>query len=89
MLLLYLVIDHYQGTTHIVVCGVFLISHMETYKEEDVDKWNVNLDPESEDNHYQHIQLDDPRKKYVTKILTVDVNIRKPTVHNYLQVYGK
>lgn len=70
-------------------CGVFLMRHMETYKGEDVDGWNVDIEPESEYSDDQQIQLDDLRKKYVTKILTSDMNLLKSSLHTKLRTYDK
>ncbi|KAL4590959.1 hypothetical protein LXL04_003906 [Taraxacum kok-saghyz] len=60
-------------------CGIFLMRHMETCKGEELQDWDVNLKVEDLDTNDQQIQLDDLRRKYVTKILTSDVNKLKPT----------
>ncbi|KAI3699561.1 hypothetical protein L2E82_43962 [Cichorium intybus] len=68
-------------------CGVFLMRHMETYKGEDLDKWNIGFETENEDNDDQHNQLDEMRKKYVSKILTWDLNVVKPFIYEMLASY--
>ncbi|CAH1432827.1 unnamed protein product [Lactuca virosa] len=70
-------------------CGVFIMRHMETYKGEDLDKWNVGLEPEFPDNDDQQMHLNELRKKYVTKILTSDLNLIKPSLHKKLASYDK
>ena len=60
---------------------------METYKGEELEDWDVNLKLEDPDTFDQQVQLDDLRRKYVTKILTSDVNKLKPTVYSYLPKY--
>ncbi|KAL4555483.1 hypothetical protein LXL04_038103 [Taraxacum kok-saghyz] len=70
-------------------CGIFLMRHMETYKGEDIDDWDVDLADEGDDSDKQQIQLDDLRRKYVTKILTSDLNKLKPNVYNYIPQYDK
>ena len=61
--------------------------HMETYKGEELEDWDVNLKVEDPDTFDQQVQLDDLRRKYVTKILTSDINKLKPTVYSYLPNY--
>ncbi|KAI3782292.1 hypothetical protein L2E82_12332 [Cichorium intybus] len=63
--------------------------HMETYKGENVDKWDVGLETELEDSDDQQMQLDELRKKYVTKILTSDLNVIKPSLYKMLASYDK
>ncbi|CAI9277400.1 unnamed protein product [Lactuca saligna] len=70
-------------------CGVFVLRHMETYKGDDLDKWNVGLEPEFPDNDDQQMQLNELRKKYVTKILTSDLNLIKRSLHKKLASYDK
>ncbi|KAL4569140.1 hypothetical protein LXL04_024771 [Taraxacum kok-saghyz] len=70
-------------------CGIFLMRHMETYKGEELQDWDVNLKVEDPDTDDQQVQLDDLRRKYVTKILTSDVNKLKPTVYSYLPKYDE
>ncbi|KAL4584501.1 hypothetical protein LXL04_009104 [Taraxacum kok-saghyz] len=70
-------------------CRIFLMRHMETYKGQDVDDWDVNLEDEVEDSDDQQIQLHDLRRKYVTKILTSDLNIHKASVYSYLPQYDE
>ncbi|KAI3751014.1 hypothetical protein L2E82_22004 [Cichorium intybus] len=70
-------------------CGVFLMRHMETYKGEDLDKWDIGFEAEYEDNDDQQNQLDEMRKKYVTKILTWDLNVVKPSIYEMLASYDR
>ncbi|KAI3690821.1 hypothetical protein L2E82_49032 [Cichorium intybus] len=70
-------------------CGVFLMRHMETYKGEDLDKWIIGFEREHEDNDDQHNQLDEMRKKYVTKILTWGLNVVKPSIFQMLASYDR
>ncbi|CAH1453883.1 unnamed protein product [Lactuca virosa] len=70
-------------------CGLFLMKHMETYKGGDPNKWIVGLEPEFADSDDQQIQLNELRKKYVTKILTSDLNIIKPSLNRKLASYNK
>ncbi|KAL4556702.1 hypothetical protein LXL04_034859 [Taraxacum kok-saghyz] len=70
-------------------CGIFLMRHMETYKGEDIEDWDVNLKVEDLDTDDQQVQLDDLRRKYVTKILTSDLNNLKHTVYSYLPKYDE
>ncbi|KAI3496960.1 hypothetical protein L1887_39338 [Cichorium endivia] len=70
-------------------CGVFLMRHMETYKGEDLDKWDIGFEPEYKDNDDQQNQLDEMRKKYVTKILTWDLNVVKPSIYTMLGSYDR
>ncbi|KAL4557717.1 hypothetical protein LXL04_035904 [Taraxacum kok-saghyz] len=70
-------------------CGIFLMRHMETYKGQHVDDWDVNLEDEVEDSDDQQIQLHDLRRKYVTKILISDLNIHIASVYSYLPQYDE
>ncbi|KAL4584614.1 hypothetical protein LXL04_009218 [Taraxacum kok-saghyz] len=70
-------------------CGIFLMRHMETYKGEELEDWDVNLKVEDPDTDDQQVQLDDLRRKYATKILTSDLNNLKPTVYSYLPKYDE
>ncbi|KAL4574544.1 hypothetical protein LXL04_021377 [Taraxacum kok-saghyz] len=70
-------------------CGIFLMRHMETYKGQDVGDWDVNLKDEDEDSDDQQVQLDDLRRKYVTKMLTSDLNNLKASVYSYLPKYDE
>lgn len=70
-------------------CGVFLMRHMETYKGEDLDKWDIGFEAEYKDNDDQQNQLDEMRKKYVTKILTWDLNVVKPSIYEMLASYDR
>ncbi|KAI3708808.1 hypothetical protein L2E82_38279 [Cichorium intybus] len=70
-------------------CGVFLMRHMETYKGEDLDKWDIGFEPEYKDNDDQQNQLDEMRIKYVTKILTWDLNVVKPSIYTMLGSYDR
>nr|KAJ0224663.1 hypothetical protein LSAT_V11C100013050 [Lactuca sativa] len=55
-------------------CGVFVLRHMETYKGEDLDKWNVGLEPEFPDNDDQQMQLNELEKS--CKVLLIkNINI--------------
>ncbi|KAI3763656.1 hypothetical protein L2E82_13650 [Cichorium intybus] len=56
---------------------------------ENVDKWDVGLETELEDSDDQQMQLDELRKKYVTKILTSDLNVIKPSLYKMLASYDK
>ncbi|KAL4580260.1 hypothetical protein LXL04_016446 [Taraxacum kok-saghyz] len=56
-------------------------------KDIDIDDWDVNLEDEDEESDDQHIQLDDLWRKYVTKILTSDLNNLKASVYGYLPQY--
>ncbi|KAD6454221.1 hypothetical protein E3N88_08927 [Mikania micrantha] len=58
-----------------VDCGVFLMRHMETYKG-CLLNWECGLCGENEANNLQKLQLNDLRKKYVTKIILHDLNER-------------
>ncbi|KAL8200946.1 hypothetical protein R6Q57_012285 [Mikania cordata] len=58
-----------------VDCGVFLMRHMETYKG-CLLNWECGLCGENEANNLQKLQLNDLRKKYVTKIILHDLNKR-------------
>ncbi|KAL4574128.1 hypothetical protein LXL04_020953 [Taraxacum kok-saghyz] len=53
----------------------------------DIDDWDVGLEDEDEETHDQQRQLDDLRRKYVTKILTSDLNNLKPSVYSHLPQY--
>ncbi|KAL4578215.1 hypothetical protein LXL04_014335 [Taraxacum kok-saghyz] len=68
-------------------CGIFLMRHMETYKGQELQDWEVNLEIEDADKGDQQMQLAALRRKYVTKILTSDLNNLKPTVYSYLPKY--
>ncbi|KAI3779370.1 hypothetical protein L2E82_09086 [Cichorium intybus] len=70
-------------------CGVILMRHIETYKGEDLDKWDIGFEPEYKDNDDQQNQLDEMRKKYVTKILTWDLNVVKPSIYTMLGSYDR
>ncbi|CAI9278917.1 unnamed protein product [Lactuca saligna] len=70
-------------------CGLFLMKHMETYKGGDPNKWIVGLEPEFADSDDKQIQLNELRKKYVTKILTSDLSIIKPSLNRKLASYDK
>ncbi|KAL4555482.1 hypothetical protein LXL04_038101 [Taraxacum kok-saghyz] len=70
-------------------CGIFLMRHMETYKEGDIDDMDADLADEGEDSDEQQIHLDDLRRKYVIKLLTLDLNKLKPNVYSYLPQYDK
>ncbi|KAI3782763.1 hypothetical protein L2E82_12818 [Cichorium intybus] len=67
----------------------YSMRHMETYKGEDFDKWDIGFENEYKDNDDQHNQLDEMRKKYVTKILTWDLNFVKPSLYEMLASYNR
>ncbi|KAL4577875.1 hypothetical protein LXL04_013990 [Taraxacum kok-saghyz] len=68
-------------------CAIFLMRHMETYKGQELQDWEVNLEVEDPDKDVQKLQLAALRRKYVTKMLTSDINNLKPTVYSYLPKY--
>ncbi|KAL4561406.1 hypothetical protein LXL04_033572 [Taraxacum kok-saghyz] len=56
---------------------------------QDVGDWDVNLKDEDEDSDDQHVQLDDLRRKYLTKMSTSDLNNLKASVYSYLPKYDE
>ncbi|KAL4591985.1 hypothetical protein LXL04_004962 [Taraxacum kok-saghyz] len=68
-----------------VDCGVFVMRHMKTYKGEHMDKWDARL--EIKDGGSQQEQLNELRRKYVTKMLLSDMNLKKDLVVGKLHVY--
>ncbi|KAI3690087.1 hypothetical protein L2E82_48062 [Cichorium intybus] len=58
-----------------------------TTNGEDLDKWDIGFKPEYEDSDDQQNQLDEMRKKYVTKILTWDLNVVEPFIYEMLASY--
>ncbi|KAL4567479.1 hypothetical protein LXL04_023064 [Taraxacum kok-saghyz] len=68
-----------------VDCGVFLMRHMETYKGEKMDKWDASLEMECDSLQKQ---LNELRRKYVTKILLSDMNLVKGHVEGKLDAYA-
>ncbi|KAL8259002.1 hypothetical protein R6Q59_026955 [Mikania micrantha] len=69
-----------------VDCGVFLMRHMETYKG-CLLNWECGLCGENEVNNLQKLQLNDLRKKYVTKIILHDLNERFDWVTKDMMTY--
>ncbi|KAL8199433.1 hypothetical protein R6Q57_013001 [Mikania cordata] len=59
---------HWRTQFNKVDCGVFLMRHMKTYRGCLLD-WDCGLCKEEEVNNLQKHQLNDLRKKYVTKII--------------------
>ncbi|KAL4579767.1 hypothetical protein LXL04_015932 [Taraxacum kok-saghyz] len=64
-------------------CGIFVMRH----KGQELQDWEVNLEDEDPDKDDQQLQLAALRRKYVTKMLTSDLNNLKPTVYSYLPKY--
>ncbi|KAL4581991.1 hypothetical protein LXL04_006528 [Taraxacum kok-saghyz] len=50
---------------------------------------DVSLKDEDEDSDDQQVQLDDLRRKYVTKMMTSDLNNLKASVYSYLPKYDE
>ncbi|GJU19627.1 ulp1 protease family, C-terminal catalytic domain-containing protein [Tanacetum coccineum] len=67
-------------------CGVFVMRHMETYDGTTLASWNPGLKPEGAG---QDAQLDDLRKKYVTRLLVWKNNILKKKVLAEADIYYK
>ncbi|KAJ0642715.1 putative Ulp1 protease family catalytic domain, papain-like cysteine peptidase superfamily [Helianthus annuus] len=71
-------------------CGIFCMRHMECYNGEEVEKWDCGFHEEYEepaiiDKGKTHVskqkaQLEDLRRKFITKILLHDINERKDFV---------
>ncbi|KAJ0766760.1 hypothetical protein HanLR1_Chr03g0081251 [Helianthus annuus] len=68
----------WRTTRNVIDCGVFLMRHMETYKETSLKKWECGLSKEcnnaGEISYKQRKELDELRYKYVSKIILSDVN---------------
>ncbi|KAJ0677781.1 putative Ulp1 protease family catalytic domain, papain-like cysteine peptidase superfamily [Helianthus annuus] len=71
-------------------CGVFCMRHMECYNGEEAENWDCGFheedeEPEIIDQGKTHVskqkaQLEDLRRKFITKILLHDINKRKDFV---------
>ncbi|GKC22263.1 hypothetical protein Tco_1024413 [Tanacetum coccineum] len=67
-------------------CGVFVMRHMETYNGTSLALWNPGFKPEGAG---QDTQLDDLRKKYVTRLLVWKNNILRKKVLAEVNIYDK
>ena len=67
-----------------VDCGIFLMRHMEMYKGEKMGTWNAGIEWECDS---QQEQLNELRRKYVTKILLSEMNLKKKEVLGKLVCY--
>ena len=68
-------------------CGIFLMRHMETYMGYTSAKnWRCGLKDEGPE---QQAQINELRKKYLSKILRSDVNINRSLVLNELDEYRR
>ncbi|KAI3814021.1 hypothetical protein L1987_18763 [Smallanthus sonchifolius] len=66
-------------------CGVFMMRHMETFKGMTAKDRQCGLTHESEKQH----ELNDLRRKYVTKMLLHDINTSKEFIISELKDYLK
>ncbi|KAL8209623.1 hypothetical protein R6Q57_006355 [Mikania cordata] len=69
-----------------VDCGVFLMRHMETYRGGLLD-WDCGFCKEEEVNNSQKNQLNNLRRKYITKIILHGLNERVKWVINDVRQY--
>ncbi|KAJ0427595.1 putative Ulp1 protease family catalytic domain, papain-like cysteine peptidase superfamily [Helianthus annuus] len=73
-------------------CGIFLMRHMETYNGTHVGHWRCGLSNERDVNNVvlpdQAREIEDLRKKYLSKMLLSDVNTERGVVEKEVQDYA-
>ncbi|KAL8214157.1 hypothetical protein R6Q57_003606 [Mikania cordata] len=65
----------WQTENNFFDCGIFAMRHMETYKAKEMKEWKEDCGILEESSGKQHDQLLDLRLKYLSKILSSDINI--------------
>ena len=65
----------WQTKENVNDCGIFVMRHMETFKGRPMTRWQCGII--NKESKEQSKQLNNLRRKYATKILLSDMNVKK------------